>query len=535
MTYRILVSDKLHQQGIDYFLSDVDFDVDVKTGLSQEALAEIISDYDGLVIRSDTRVTRQVLAKAAKLKVIGRAGTGLDNVDIPEATRRGIVVMNTPGGNSEAAAELTLALIMAVHRHIPQAVASMKMGRWEKKKFQGRELSGKMLGVIGLGKIGAIVTKRAVRGLKMAVLAYDPAMTDAATAQLGAKPTSLEEIYRKSDVITVHTPLNDSTRGLIGPDAFKLMKDGVVIVNCARGGIVDENALLDALNSGKVFGAALDDFTLKPPGNSELVVHPRVITTPHLGASTGEAQVTVALAIAEQMVAYLREGIVKNAANAPVVDPATRVKMMSYMDLARRLGQFVGGLLSSPVAEMEVEYLGEIASWSNAGPITNAALLGLLAHYEGTEVNYVNARLIAEDRGIKVLETTRHESSHSGATLAVTVRSGDAETLRVLGALIRRIGDEPRIIGIDEFVTEAVPAGPMLVVSNRDIPGVVAGVSGALAAHKINIGQMNLSRDRQGGMALSIINIDTPADENIMGAIEKIGGIVSVRQVILDP
>ncbi len=534
MTYRILVSDNLHQDGVEYFASQADFLVDVRVGLAPESLRVAIADYDGLVIRSDTRVTKDILENARKLKVIGRAGTGLDNVDIQEATRRGIVVMNTPGGNSESAAELTIAMIMAVHRHIPQAVASMKMGKWEKKKFQGRELAGKVLGVIGLGKIGSIVARRAIQGLKMSVLAYDPARTVEAISQIGAKPASLEEIYRRSDVITVHTPLNDSTRGLVGAEAFRMMKDGVFIVNCARGGILDEEALLDALDSGKVAGAALDDFTMKPPGQHPLVVHPRVVATPHLGASTGEAQITVAVAIAQQVVAYLRDGVVRNAVNAPCADPTTNRKIAAYTDLAKRLGEFVGGLLRGGVAEMQVEYFGQLSTWPDVAPITNSALLGLLLQYEGAEVNLVNARMVAEDRGIKILETTTQEPVQLGADLGVAASNAQGEKVRALGALIQRVGDEPRIVGIDGFVTEAVPAGPMLVVVNRDIPGVVAGVSGALAANGINIGQMNLSRDRPGGMAMSIINIDVPATTAVLDIIQKIEGIVRVTQVTLD-
>ncbi len=534
MTYRILISDNLHQEGVNYLASQTDFEVETRAGLAPEVLREVIADYDGLIIRSDTKVTREILENAQRLKVIGRAGTGLDNVDVQEATRRGIVVMNAPGGNSESTAELTIAVIMAIHRHIPQAVASMKSGKWEKKKFQGRELTGKVLGVIGLGKTGSIVAKRAIRGLKMSVLAHDPARTSEAIAQIGAKPASLEEIYRKSDVITVHTPLNDSTRGLLGAHAFALMKDGVIIVNCARGGIVDEKALLEALESGRVAGAALDDFVVKPPAFNDLVVHPRVIATPQLGASTSEAQITVAMAIAQQVAEYLKSGVLKNAVNVPCADPTANRKILSYMDLAKRLGQFVGGFSTAGVVEMQVEYMGELSTWADVAPITNSALLGLLLKYEGSEVNFVNARLTAEDRGIRVLETKTSEPIQLGAEIGVTVTNAQGNSVRALGALIRRLGDEPRIVGIDAFVTEAVPAGPMLVVLNRDIPGVVAGVSGALADQGINIGQMNLSRDRPGGMAMSIINIDIPAPEHTLDTISKIKGIIQVRQVILD-
>ncbi|MCX5861925.1 MAG: phosphoglycerate dehydrogenase [Deltaproteobacteria bacterium] len=533
MDYHILVSDRVHQKAIDLFLSQPGFHVEVNTGLSVEALTDIIKSYDGLVIRSDTRVTAAIIAAAPKLRVIGRAGTGIDNVDVTAATRRGIVVMNTPGGNSGAAAELTLALIMAAHRHIPQAVASVKMGNWEKKRFQGREMAGKILGVIGLGKIGSLVGKRAGRGLRMNVLGYDPAITESAASQWGVKPASLEEIYRRSDVITVHTPLNSDTRGMVDSEAFRKMKDGVIIVNCARGGIVDEEALLEALDSGKVSAAALDDFTVKPTGVHPLVMHPRVISTPHLGASTSEAQINVAEAIAQQMIDYLQRGVVKNAVNVPGSDPADSARIAPYLDLAHRLAQFVGGLAPEGIVQMEVEYRGEFSA-ADLGILTNAALVGLLTRFEGTEVNHVNASVIAQDRGIRVLETTKKEGIERAASLRIQVTCSSGSCLSAHGALIKRVGDEPRIIGIDQFVTEAVPAGPMLIVSNRDIPGMVAGVSGALADRGINIAQMNLSRDREGGLAMSIINIDTPADSATLLAISQIQGILTAKQVILD-
>jgi D-3-phosphoglycerate dehydrogenase / 2-oxoglutarate reductase len=533
MAYNILVSDNLHQQGIDLLRQREGFHVDVKTGLSTEALKEIIGTYHGLVIRSATSVSADLLQRASSLKVIGRAGTGLDNVDVPEATRRGIVVMNTPGGNSEATAEHTISLIMSAHRHIPQAVESMKEGKWEKKKFQGREMAGRILGVIGLGKVGSIVGKLASRGLKMNVFGYDPVTAVEAASQSGVKLVPLDDIFRRSDVITVHTPLNDETRGMINAAAFEKMKEGVIVVNCARGGIIDEDALLQALESGKVAAAALDVYSISPPGEHPLAMHPRVISTPHLGASTGEAQINVAVAIVNQIIDYLERGHVTNAVNLPSIDPAQSAKMVPYLNLARRLAQFLGRLAEDGIVELEVEYHGEIAAW-DLRPLTNSALVGLLSGFEGTDVNQVNAPMIAQARGIRVLETTLEESELHGSSLVMRTRMSDGTSRTVQGALIRRIGYEPRIIGIDDFVTEAVPAGPMLIVTNRDIPGMIAGMSGALAGKKINIGQMNLSRDCIGGMAMSIINIDAPADKSTLDNIRNIEGIISVKQVILD-
>ncbi len=533
MDYRILVSDNVHKQGVDLMAVRPGFHVDVNTGLTADALRDIIGDYHGLVIRSATKVTANILDAAKKLKVIGRAGTGLDNVDVQEATRRGVVVMNTPGGNAVAAAEHTIGLIMAVHRHIPQAVASMKQGKWEKKKFQGREMAGKTLGVIGLGKIGSLVSKLASRGLKMKVIGYDPVTTPEAAAQQGANLASLKEVFTRSDIITVHTPLNDDTRNILDSQAFAQMKDGVIVVNCARGGVIDEDALLSALESGKVAAAALDVFSVSPPGNHPLAMHPRVIATPHLGASTDEAQVNVAVAVAQQILDYLENGVVRNAVNVPGIDATLRAKVGPYLDLARRLAQFVGGLASSGIKEIEIEYHGEIASW-DLDPITNAALVGLLQTFEGGDVNQVNASMIARERGIRVLATRKKEGSEHGSSLEIRMKCSDDTCRSVQGALIRRIGYEPRIIGIDEFLTEAVPAGSMLIVTNRDIPGMIAGVSGTLAGSGINIAQMNLSRDKVGGSAMSILNLDSPADDATLKAIRDIPGILGVIQVVLD-
>jgi D-3-phosphoglycerate dehydrogenase / 2-oxoglutarate reductase len=344
MAYNILVADNVHEQGIKLFRESPDFHVDVRIGLPGDALKALLERYQALVIRSETKVTADVLAAGSNLRVIGRAGTGLDNVDVPEATRRGIVVMNTPGGNAMATAEHTIALIMAAHRHIPQAVASMKTGKWEKKKFQGTEMAGRTLGVIGLGRIGSLVAARASRGLKMNVIGYDPVTTPAAAAQLGVKLVGLEEIFRRADVLTVHTPLNKETRGLVDAAAFAKMKDGVIVVNCARGGIIDEDALLSALESGKAAAAALDVYSQTPPGPGPLVAHPRVLATPHLGASTGEAQINVAVTICEQIIDYLRNGVVRNAANVPTVDARDLLRLGPYLDLGSRLARFLAGL-----------------------------------------------------------------------------------------------------------------------------------------------------------------------------------------------
>jgi D-3-phosphoglycerate dehydrogenase len=534
MANRILVSDNLHQKGIDLFLAQDGFEVDVKTGLSPEGLKQIIGSYEGLVVRSATKVTSELLAGASNLKVIGRAGTGVDNIDIPEASRRGIVVMNTPGGNSQAAAEHTMSLIMASLRHIPQANHSMKEGKWEKKKFQGREIAGKTLGVIGLGKIGGLVAKLAGKGMRMRVLGYDPIISSDRAKQLGVMVKELDQIFAESDIITLHTPINSDTQDLINAQSLAAMKEGVIIVNCARSGIINDLDLLEALDSGKVGVAALDVFTTEPPDASDrLLNHPNVIATPHLAASTEEAQVNVAMDIARQIIDYLLNGAAHNAINVPAVSSGDRAKFMPYLDLAKRLGQFAAALSKKSVSDMEVEYRGAIADW-NLEPINNSALMGLLMASEGSDINEVNAGFIAKDRGITFRQTTLKREGDYGSSLLVRITDHEGRMLSAQGALINRLGLEPRIIGIDNYITEATPAGHMLVVTNRDRPGMIAGMAGALAEKEVNIAQMNLSRDDVGGQALSIINLDGPAPQDAIDKILSIPGILTVTQMKLE-
>lgn len=533
MNFRILIADEIREEGIGLLARRPGFQVDVKTNLSPDELLEVAGNYHGLVVRSATKVTADVIRAAPHLKIVTRAGAGLDNIDVPEATRHGILVMNTPGGNSVATAEHTISLIMALHRHIPLAVDSLKSGKWDKTKFQGREMAGRTLGIIGLGRVGSIVSRLADRGLNMKVLGYDPVISQESASRMGVQLVALDDIFSRSDVITVHVPLNNETRNIIDARALGMMQTGVMVVNCARGGVIDEDALLEALESGKVAAAALDVYSVSPPGMHPLVLHPRVIATPHLGASTIEAQINVAVAAAEQIIAYLEEGVVSNAVNVPSVGASEVRRMQPYMELARKLGRLLSWLAPGPITEMEVEYRGEIATW-DLKPITNAGLAGLLSCFEGEEVNDVNAAAIAQERGITVSETTVKADDERTSALAVRSQCADGSSHTVTGALFRRRGNEPRIIGINNFVTEAIPVGPMLIVTNRDVPGMIAGIAGTLAERRINIAQMNLSRESVGGTALSIINLDDTADEATLQRIRDIEGIVSVRQVILD-
>ncbi|GAB4252896.1 MULTISPECIES: Rossmann-fold NAD(P)-binding domain-containing protein [Deferrisoma] len=520
---RVLVSDNLSPRGVEILRSAEGVEVDVKTGLKPEELKGIIGQYDALVIRSATKVTADLLAHAANLKVIGRAGMGVDNVDVAEATKRGIVVMNTPGGNSVTTAEHALALMMSLVRNIPQADASMKQGKWEKKKFQGHELCGKTLGVVGLGNIGSIVADRAL-GLKMKVVGYDPYLSQERAAELGVELVDLEELFRRADIVTIHVPLLDETRNLINREALAKMKDGVYLVCAARGGIVDEDALLEAIESGKVAGAALDVFREEPPGLTPLVAHPRVVCTPHLGASTVEAQEAVAVQVAEQIVDYLERGIIRNAVNVPSVPPEILAQMAPYLDLARSLGQLQAQLGVEGLKAVDLQYSGRIAE-GRTGLVTAAALEGLLSASLGERVNLVNAPVIARERGIRVSETTAKNGEDYSAMMRLAVETAQGR-FSLAGAIFGR--KEPRIVEIDGIPIEAIPRGHLLVFWNYDRPGLVGSIGTTLGRHAINIGQMQFGREAPGGRAVTVVNVDVPVPAEVLRELKELPNVVSV-------
>ncbi len=520
---RVLVSDNLSARGLEILRAAEGIEVDVKTGLKPEELQEIIGGYDALVIRSGTKVTAQVLARADNLRVIGRAGMGVDNVDVPEATKRGVVVMNTPGGNSVTTAEHALALIMSLVRNIPQAAMSMKQGKWEKKRFQGHELCGKTLGVIGLGNIGSIVADRA-QGLKMKVVGYDPYLSQERAAELGVELSDLEGLYERADIITVHVPLLDETRNLIGREAFARMKDGVYLVCAARGGIVDEDALLEALDSGKVAGAALDVFREEPPGLTPLVAHERVVCTPHLGASTVEAQEAVAIQVAEQIVDYLQRGIIRNAVNVPSVPAEILNQMAPYLDLARSLGRLQAQLGVEGLKTVELQYSGRMAE-GRTGLLTAAALEGLLAVSVGERVNLVNAPVLARERGIRVSETTAKNGEDYTAMMRLGVDTAQGR-FSLAGAIFGR--REPRLVEIDGIPIEAIPQGHLLVFWNYDRPGLVGSIGTTLGRHQINIGQMQFGREAPGGRAVTVVNVDTEVPPEVLEELRALPNVVSV-------
>ncbi|MGI9591850.1 MAG: phosphoglycerate dehydrogenase, partial [Myxococcota bacterium] len=467
---KVLVSDSLSRAGLEILERAPGIEVDYRPGIAPGDLLEAVRDAHGLVIRSGTKVTRDVIDAGQELLVIGRAGIGVDNVDVPAATARGIVVMNTPGGNTVTTAEHAVALIVSLARHIPQATASMKAGQWEKEEYVGLELYNRTLGVIGLGRIGRIVASRA-KGLGMKVIGHDPYLADGASLNLDVELTSLDRLLERADILTVHVPRTKDTTGLLGREAFAKAKPGVLVVNAARGGIVDETALLEALESGQVGGAALDVFVDEPPApDHPLVNHERVICTPHLGASTEQAQVNVAIAVAEQVRDYLLHDIIGNAVNVPSLSREMLAEVRPYLVLAEKLGRFQGQLCTGGIEQIEVEYCGDAAQM-NVAPLTVAVLKGLLESMTD-QVNMVNAPVIAQEHGIKVVES---KSSHSrDFASSITTRVVGCANRLVEGAIFH--GGQPRIVRVDDFMLEAIPEGPTLLIHNHDEPGVLGDV-----------------------------------------------------------
>lgn len=523
---RVLVSDPLAERGIE-ILKKAGLKVDIKTKLSPEDLIETITDYDGLVIRSGTKVTKEVIAPAKNLKIIGRAGSGLDNVDILAATKQGIVVMNTPGGNTITTAEHTLALIVSMARRIPQANVSTKAGKWEKKKFMGIELFNKTLGIIGIGQIGTHVAKLA-QGMMMNVIAYDAYLSPENASKMGIEAVDLDTLFSRSDIITLHTPLTDETRHLINAEAFHKMKQGVRIINCARGGIVKEKDLYDALQSEKVAAAALDVFEKEPvdPSNP-LLAHENFICTPHLGAATKEAQENVALAIAEQMVDYLVRDVVRFAVNLPSVSQDLLPKLQPYIDLAEKVGSFIAQTCEGGVEEIRITYLGEAADLETA-PIMVAALKGLLSPILEEPVNSVNAPEIAKERGIVIKEEKRSDAGNFSSLLSIQVKAG-AKTRSVTGAIFNKT--EPRFVEIDRMSLEVTPYGNMLYLFNEDQPGVIGSLGQLLAKNRINISRMQLGREKAGGKAISVVGVDSVLPLEVMNEIKTLPYILSVKQI----
>jgi D-3-phosphoglycerate dehydrogenase len=528
-TMKILVTDPLAPQGIEVFERGGKFQVDVRPGLQPAEIKKIIGEYHGWVLRSGSKATADILEAAQNLKVIGRAGIGTENIDVETASKKGIVVMNTPGGNNVTTAEHTISLMLSLARHIPQAVASLKAGEWKRDKFMGVELCNKTLGVIGLGNVGRIVAERAL-GLRMKVISHDPFVQAEAAARLGVELVSLDEIFARADFITLHVPLTNETRGMIDRAAIAKMKTGVRIVNCARGGIVDENDLADALREGKVAGAALDVYVDEPPPPDHPLLNiEQVITTPHLGASTDEAQLNVAIAVAEQMVDFLSRGIIRYAVNVPSVSPELLNALRPYLTLGEKLGNLQVQMLATFPKEVHVEYGGEVTQYDVA-PLTLAVLKGILTPVMESSVNYVNAPVVARERGIKVIESKTSRASDFASSMTVRVKTKDKE-LEVEGAIFG--SNNPRIVRINNFYLEAVPEGYILILHNRDVPGVVGAVGTLLGQKGINIAGMELGREKVGGMAISFIHVDDAVPKETLAALRKLPHIVTAQLVKL--
>ena len=526
---KILVSDPLAPQGLELFQRAPGFDVDVRLELKPAELIGLIGDYQGLVIRSGTKVTSEVVEAAQNLKVIGRAGVGVENVDVEAASKKGIVVMNTPGGNDVTTAEHTISLMMSLARHIPQAVASLKMGKWTREKFMGVELCNKTLGIIGLGNVGRIVAERAL-GFRMKVIAHDPFVPTESAARLGVEVVSLDEIYERSDFITVHTPITNETRGLINSNSFAKMKTGVRIINCARGGIVDEEDLIQALQEGKVAGAALDVFVEEPPRpDHPLLMMDQVITTPHLGASTGEAQLNVAIAVAQQMIDFLSRGIIRYAVNVPSVSPELLSILRPYLTLAEKLGSLQVQMLATLPKEVQIEYGGEVTQYDVA-PLTLAVLKGILTPMMESSVNYVNAPVVARERGIKVIESKSSRAGDFASSITVRVKTKDKEA-EVEGAIFG--SNNPRIVRINNFYFEAIPEGYILILHNKDVPGVVGAIGTLLGEKGINIAGFELGREKVGGMAISLIHVDESIPKKVLDILRHLPNILSAQMVKL--
>jgi D-3-phosphoglycerate dehydrogenase / 2-oxoglutarate reductase len=519
---KVLISDDMSPQAAAIFRAR-GIETDVNTGLKPDALKAIIGQYDGLAVRSSTKVTADVIAAAGRLMVIGRAGIGVDNVDVPAATARGVVVMNTPFGNSITTAEHALAMMFALARQIPQANASTHAGKWEKSRFMGVELAGKTLGIVGCGNIGGIVADRA-RGLKMKVIAHDPYLSAERAEDLGVEKVELDQLWARADFISLHAPATESTRGMINAETIGKMKPGVRIVNCARGAMVVEADLKAALESGHVAGAALDVFVEEPAKSNPLFGLEQVVATPHLGASTVEAQEKVALQVAEQMAEFLLTGAVVNALNMPSVSADEMPKLKPYMTLAGQIGRFMGQLLESAVLSVTIEYGGQVASL-NLKPLTALILEGLLAP-QMESVNMVNAPMVAKARDISVAEVTRDRAGVYQTLIRLTVVS-EVQTRTITGTLFN--GDQPRIVEIKGVPMDAQLRPNMLLVTNRDRPGLIGRLGTVLGDAGINIATFNLGRDQPGGNAIALIEIDEAPSEAVLEQIRGLPNVVRVR------
>ncbi len=524
---KILISDKLAEEGVNILKAEKDFEVDVKTGMSPDELKSVIGDYHAIIIRSATTLTGDVIEAADNLKVIGRAGVGLDNVDLKAATKKGVVAMNTPAGNTTSTAEHTMSMILAVSRNIPQAYSAMKAGRWDRSKFGGVELYGKTLGVIGLGRIGATVAKFA-KAFGMDIIAYDPYLSNEAMAQKNIESVTLEDLYKRSDYITIHIPKTNETKNLISTKEIEMMKPSVLLINCARGGIIDEAALAEALENKKIKGCALDVYDSEPlDPSSPLLKYDNCVVTPHLGASTSEAQINVAIEIAETVRdALLGRGIV-NAANFPSVDAESYKTLEPYVNLGQSMGQFAGQLIHGRISEVKITYSGILTQHKTA-PVTLSIINGLLTPILGEGVNYINALDIAKDRAIDVQDVKSTKVDEFVNCIKLDVKT-DKDPFSMLGTLSSNL--QPRIVKIGSIYMEAVPKGHMLFIQNNDKPGLVGAVGTILAQDNINIAGITLGREAERKTAISVVNVDNEVTDKTIQKLKDTADVLYVKSL----
>ncbi len=516
---KVLISDKMSPRAEEIF-KERGIDVDVITGMDPEELKACIGQYDGLAVRSSSKPNAEILDAATNMKVIGRAGIGVDNIDINAASAKGIVVMNTPFGNSITTAEHAIAMMFSLARDIPEASVSTHAGKWEKSRFMGVELTAKTLGIIGCGNIGAIVAERAL-GLKMKVIAYDPYLSEERAADLGVEKVELDDLFPRADFISLHTPLTDATRNIVNAEAFAKMKDGVRIINCARGGLVVEADLKAAIESGKVAGAAMDVFEEEPAKENVLFGMEQVIATPHLGASTDEAQVNVAIQVAEQLSDYLLDGTVVNAINMPSVSAEDAPKLAPYLKLAEQLGSFAGQVTETAIKNVQIEYCGQ-ASELNTKPLTAVVLKGLLSPLLES-VNMVSAPTIAKERNIGVSEVTCETLDEFQTLITLTVTT-ETQTRQISGTLFA--GEKPRIVEIKGIPIDAELGPNMLFITNEDKPGLIGAFGTLMGEHNINIATFNLGRNEEGGDAISLIETDQPISDEIAEKVKSLDHVV---------
>ncbi|RKQ35675.1 phosphoglycerate dehydrogenase [Oceanobacillus halophilus] len=528
MSFNILISDPLSEDGIQPLREAENVHVVMETNLSPEELEERISEFDALLVRSSTQVTRSVISKGKNLKIIGRAGVGVDNIDLDAATEHGVIVVNAPNGNTNSAAEHTMAMLMSLSRNIPQAYLSLKNHQWDRKKYVGVELRDKTLGIVGLGRIGTEVATRA-KGQRMNVVAYDPFFTEEKAEKMGIGYGTLEEVIQQADFITVHTPLLKETRHMINGKAFEMMKDGVYIINCARGGIIDEDALYDAIVSNKVAGAALDVFEEEPFMDHKLLELPEVVATPHLGASTLEAQEIVAVDVSEDVLRYLNGDTVRNPVNLPSLSKDVMKKVEPYFHLAEKLGSFLIDLVDEVAQEIHISYAGELYDMEVA-PITRNTVKGILKRHLGMHVNDVNALYLAERKGIIVNENKT--STAKGFTNLITVEMKTKSQVRkVSGTLLNGMG--ARIVNVDDYSVDVRPEGHMVVIEHTDQPGVIGRLGSLLAEHDINIATMQVDRSDVGGKAIMILTIDRHLDDPALKDLDELEVIKEVVAIDL--